>query len=139
MIERLSRVLCVPRLDLQQQQKTSEGKKTSILKYFFAPFEASAGITLLTPADESSATPLGLKYSSSKAKEVAPLLQCLPSMQGSRVRSPAHQKLGIVAYVCKFTILRAAADIQGHPKLLSQFGAALSYMRSCLKKPTSRL
>lgn len=117
MIERLSRVLYDPRLDLQQQQKTSEGKKK--LQYlnffFFAPFEASGGITLLTPAHESSATPLGLKYSSSKAKEVAPLLQCLPSMQGSRVRFPAHQKLGIVTYVCKFTILRAAADIQGHP------------------------
>lgn len=96
-------------------KRLQKEKKTSILKYFFAHFEASAGITLLTPADESSATPLGLKYSSSKAKEVAPLLQCLPSMQGSRVRSPAHQKPGIVAFVCKFTILRAVADIQGHP------------------------
>lgn len=120
-------------------KRLQKEKNLQYLNIFFAPFEASAGITLLTPADESSATPLGLEYSSSKAKEVAPLLQCLPSMRGSRVRSPAHQKLGIVAYVCKFTILRAAADIQGHPKLLSQFGAALSYMGSCLKKPTSRL
>lgn len=44
MIERLSRVLYVPRLDLQQQQKTSKGKNLNTY-FFFAPFEASVGIT----------------------------------------------------------------------------------------------
>lgn len=83
MIERLSRVLYVPRLDLQQQQKTSEGK--SLLNFCLHFLRQVLGLqacsNMPAAADESSATTLGLEYPSSKAEEVAPLLQCLPRMQ----------------------------------------------------------